>query len=1427
MIRYFDLPFGRSAALFLATLWPLGSAQASQEYPSRLPSLSPQILEHVDDNRTVVLRGNTHPLATLGNDRGAVTPDQPMRRMLILIHRRQQQETALSQLLAAQQDPRSPDYHKWLTPDQFGTFFGPAPRDVETVTNWLASRGFSDVKLSRGRTVIEFSGNAAQVQGAFHTSIRRYEANGGIHIANQIDPSIPVALAPVVSGVVSMNDFGRRSMAVRGPMLEVHNGQLHPLTTLMARPDYSIIGPTLPSSFFGVAPYDFATIYNLLPLWNAGLDGTGQTIAIVGETDISLSDVTNFRSFLGLPANATSVLVEGADPGVQPDELEADLDVEWSGAVAKGANINLVASASTEASAGVDLSALYIVDNNLAPVMSDSYGECELFLGATGNAFYSALWQQAAAEGITVLVASGDQGSAACDPTTIDQNLAVHPMAVSGLASTPYNTAVGGTDFNQYGAWTQYWSQTNDPTTKESALSYIPEIPWNDSCGSAIVDAFYGDNPNTACNSGSSGATNLNTIATGGGPSSCVTSDGTNATSCKSGWPKPLWQSGNGVPADGVRDIPDVSLFSGDSLYQSAYVVCDIDFTKQSGCDPSAASQAFVAVGGTSASAPALAGVMAIINQKYGRQGNANYNLYRLASGSSAASIFHDITLSGNRVACTNLSSDCEVPSGATEPIGRTTGHDATAGYDMATGLGSFDIANLINDWSSVTYLPTKVTLDLNGGTNAVSAVHGTGLNAAVQVSASSGTPGGDVSLSGATANGSVFLGPLQNGATVGSVSSLPGGSYAVTAHYAGDGQFAPSDSTPVNVNITPETSSTRVSIFNYDQTQSAFVPPPSTVPYGSLLMLRADINGASGIGNATGSATISDGSTLLGQSALNPQGSTEVAPNILLLGGTHAITASFGGDPSFKASNSPATNISVTPAPMTCRLYPNTTYLRPGWVLVADAEARIYQASLSPTLGTMVPPTGTLNIYSGSTLVSGPTSGTGIGSGTVSSGGFVIPGIYAVTSVPASSFTSNDSITISYSGDANYAPCTSQPLQIPYQTSLLGSQITLTLSQYQGILRGTSVTATATIASSLPLVVDEPPFPIPTGAYQLSIDGVPVGTPIQIVPVGPQQGGLNATASLTIPTSGLASGMHTVTQTYSGDANYLPTQGGQINIWVVAPDFSVSSNTTYLTVVNGQATGPVTLQVSHSDGFTGNVSFSCSGLPSQASCVFQPTSVTTSGSTTLTIATTQAQVFKGGYSARNQTKETGVAAALGGISTALIFVLRLPKRRRRALLLIYLATTTVFFGVASCGGGSSGSSSPPPTLNSTFTSLAASSNAPAKGVSDTFTATVTTNGSTAIPTGTVQFSVDGAASGTPVGLTQGGAQLQTAFSTAGSHIVTAAYSGDANNLSSTSGQLAVLVPYSSGSLPGTYSVTIAATSGSITHTVPLSLQVN
>ncbi len=526
--------------------------------------VSPRIAQSVEETNLVRLEGNVHPLVQAKYDQGAVSDAKMINRMLLLLRRSEEQEASLKDLLDEQQMKSSANYHHWLTPEEFGKRFGPADADIQVVTDWLTSKGFEGIKVGVGRVVIEFRGNAGQVRRAFHTEIHNYFVNGEEHFANASDPQIPVVLAPVVAGVVALHNFPKQS-------------QIHHLGTFKrtkgtgeVQPEFTYIscGSTGTRPCYALGPSDFATIYGVQKLWDTGIDGTGQTIAIVGETNLNIQDVRDFRKIFGLPANDPQVILNGPDPGItsKSEETEADLDVEWSGAVAKNATIKFVVSESTvsNATAGVDLSALYIIENNIAPVMSESYGACEASLGTTGNKFYRDLWQQAAAQGITVIIAAGDNGTAACD-TASGQTSASHGLAVSGLASTPYNVALGGTDFYYTSAnpATNYWNDanSNNSTTGQSAKSYIPETTWNDSCA---------QNGGTGCGSVHSNGRDL--IAGSGGQSNCSTLNSAD-TACTAGYAKPGWQSGTGVPKDGVRDIPDVSLFASNGANNS-FTLC-------------------------------------------------------------------------------------------------------------------------------------------------------------------------------------------------------------------------------------------------------------------------------------------------------------------------------------------------------------------------------------------------------------------------------------------------------------------------------------------------------------------------------------------------------------------------------------------------------------------------------------------------------------------------------------------------------------------------------------------------------------------------------------------------------------------------------------------------------------------------------------
>ena len=609
-------------AIFLSFL-PLNlSAQAQPpvDPPGPLSTLplfvqpNDRITSFIDEDQRITLRGNVHALASAQYDAGEVAPGFPMEHMLLTLLPDAAQQDALEQLLDAQHNPESPYYHQWLTPEQYGERFGVSDDDMSQVSNWLKDHGMEVEEITAGRRSIVFSGAASQVESAFHTQIHAYKIGNELHHANATDPEIPVALAQVVGGVVSLHDFHSEPMhgSVRKPSPEFTSG----------------------GSYY-LAPTDFATIYDLVPLYQEAINGNGQAVAIVARSNIKIADVRQFRTFFGLPANDPQIIVNGADPGIwnSNEETEADLDVEWSGAVARNAAIKFVVSKSTNSSDGVDLSAQYIVNHNLAPVMSTSFGLCEASLGSSGNGFLNSLWQQAAAQGITVFVSSGDNGAAGCDSASA--TTATHGRAVNGLCSTPYSVCVGGTEFNDASDPLLYWSSFNAAGTQSSALSYIPEVVWNES---GPGDGLW---------------------ASGGGASSV--------------YAKPSWQAGAGVPADGKRDVPDVSLTAaghdGYLMYQEG---------------------GLYVVGGTSAASPSFAGVMALVVQHAGaRQGNANTAFYSLASKQRAggASVFHDITKGNN-----------SVPGQA--------GFNATIGYDQATGLGSVDGSVLVNHWSDANIVP-------------------------------------------------------------------------------------------------------------------------------------------------------------------------------------------------------------------------------------------------------------------------------------------------------------------------------------------------------------------------------------------------------------------------------------------------------------------------------------------------------------------------------------------------------------------------------------------------------------------------------------------------------------------------------------------------------------------------------------------------
>ena len=611
---------------------------------------APQITQAIDSTVRHTLTNSVPAQVRAAADQGRVSGSLPMKDMLLRLKPGAAQTKALAQFMADVQNPNSASYHKWVTPAEFGAKFGVSDVDAQTVTNWLTANGFTVNEVAHSKGWIRFSGNSAQSERAFGTEIHSYSFAGAKHYANATQLSIPSALAPAVQGLVSLNSFTKAPQHTKiaqlnrgenGKMLrtdakvtaeQISDGARSGTNaTLRVHPNFTSQG--LPEQTF-LAPGDFAKIYNTTPLLSAGNDGTGVSIAIVGRSDISLSDVEAFRTVFNLPYNDPTLIHANDDPGVIPgDDEEAVLDVEWSGAVAPKAKINYVIGSSTYSTDGVDISASYIVDNLVAPIMSVSFGECEQAIPQPELDFYRDLWQQASAEGISVLISSGDAGSSMCDVP--NEYLATpYSLGVNGLASTPYNTAVGGTEFADSDPNT-YWNLTLNADLS-SVKGYVPEMVWNEACNLNI--------PVTADNC-FFGTTAEGTYAAGGGASNCSVhpADDTSPSivtglfDCESGYTKPSWQTGPGVPQDGARDIPDVSLAA--AAEHDGFMLCyDGSCQWNTNSDGSISLQSASIIGGTSASTPSMAGIMALVEQKNGAfQGLANYQLYKLAAQQTTA----------------------------------------------------------------------------------------------------------------------------------------------------------------------------------------------------------------------------------------------------------------------------------------------------------------------------------------------------------------------------------------------------------------------------------------------------------------------------------------------------------------------------------------------------------------------------------------------------------------------------------------------------------------------------------------------------------------------------------------------------------------------------------------------------------------------
>lgn len=1438
-----------------------------------------RITQAVDETKLVQLQTRVHPLARPEFDRGVVADSQPMNRMMLVLKRSPEQQAALSELMNEQQTKNSPNYHAWLTPAQFGQQFGVGDADIQQVTGWLTQKGFTGIKVAPGKMFIEFSGTAGKVRSAFHTEMHQFMVKGEMHMANTSVPQIPAALSPVVASIHSLHNFRKKSyMHFVKPELIASAKKGAGSNFTFA----NVCGANGTQPCTAVGPGDFAKIYNL----PAGLDGTGQTIALVARSNVATSDITQFGQAFGIAnltnfSQANNVVLTGPDPGLMPgDQDEATLDVEWSGAVAPGAKILLVPS-DIQASNfidGVDLSAFFIVQNNLAQIMSQSFGQCEFF---ANDALEDSLWEQAAAQGITVMVAAGDNGSAGCDPDVF-ANVSTDGLQISGSASTPFNVAVGGTDFDDAANPSTFWNTTNSGTGLASAKSYIPEITWNGTCASTATSATL----STACASIDPNDLSQADLSGGsGGASTCGT---VNASNICQPYPKPAWQqlAGlTGMPADNARDVPDVSLFAAvNTASNHFYIICEASSPLQNGnpCSLSGTLN-FSGVGGTSASSPAFAGILALVNQNEvskGRlkalvgQGNVNYVLYPLAvtqygnaalncnssTGPAAGCTFNDVTKGNNSVACVgagfgtnslglttnpNCSSTTTAIGVLVEPTATTTpGWTTTAGYDLATGLGSVNVSNLVANWGNVTgnYKTSTTTVTTVPASLTTPALaHGANATFNVTVASGSGTPTGDVSLiipsadPFASNSTGVNAATLTGGTTQVLTNQLPGGTYNVTVHYTGDGTFAPSDSGPVSVTVNKENSTAATSLWEY-WTNAAAVLSPASAPYGSLYLFRVDVIGSNASDNQqciaaatsipcpTGNVTFTaDGNplndfinsktgTATNVAALNPLGFIEdrVLGSTGLPAGNHSIVANYAGDVSYNPIAAPALAITITQTPA------QTAVSATAGGKAATTVAVGQSVNLIATVGTESPITG------------GPSSGAGpTGSVTFSSCGSAASCIVnPITPIAASNITGGaiatgtlattfatsgvQTIMATYSGDTNYNSCATVNTTPPANCTITPFSFVVA-SKLGFTVQPTNVAANASIAPAVQVAVQDGSGNTITGA----------SSPVTIA-IGTNAGGGTLAGTLTANAvngvatfSNLSINSAGTGYTLVASTPNLPNAtSAAFNVGTVG-SFTISypAQPTVLNSTTGAAVG-TTITVTPSGGFTGNVVVTATAatLPAGVTCPNSP--ITINVPTALT-GTLNCQVIasSSGLSAANITampfyeakatplkspasgKNTGKGwlALSAGTGFAALFLFFLPGGRKRLHAALGLGLVCILSFTLGCNGGYGGGGGGGPVA--TTTAMTVNADKEPSGTAFTFNATVT--GGT--PAGMAQL-YDGATAistaGASAAVSGGKASLtwNPGAAASGTHMISVHYLGDTYTKASQSGSLNLTV---------------------------------
>jgi hypothetical protein len=1049
----------------------------------------PAITQFVDNAARVPLRGNVSSFAVAQNDLGAVDDSVPTGTLYLLLGRSSSEQQQLDQYVLSLSTPGSANHGKWITPAEFGSRFGANDNDISTLKSWLESQGFKVEKVSQSKTVIGFSGTMGAVRSAFGTEIHRFKVGGAIRLANNTDPQIPAALVPVVRGVVGLSRIApaKQFAGSSSPTAKA---------AVKARPELTFNDGGGKFVLWAVAG-DAAVIYDtpntaMNPAYTGStFDGNGVTIGAIEISNLpsaSLQDFANYRMlFLGnTPTQAAAyiptVIVEGTDPGLNTAAGVSD----WNGDLFNEAQVAIGDGEISQALAPGSKTILYVaqtvdqalqraVDDNTVSILINNMDECESAIGAAGNAFLNEEYEQAAAQGITVVADTGNWGSAGCMEIGTATG---YGFGVAGNASSPWDTAVGGTDFqvlynpanvpqyldtaysgNAYVAGTAPYYTT--------ALSYIPEGVWNNT---TTVFTNFSENANPS---------DYAAPASGGGPSSSAvcfgsisSTDGT-CSGTLSGYAKPAYQSSL-TPNDGVRDLPDIALFSGAAGFGNPapypeWRTCQDAVVNriEADCTNSADPDTGTPYGGTTAAAAAAAGIFALVEQSAGsRLGLVNPTLYKMFTTTPSA--FHDITTSNNSVPCTSGSPNCG-------SNGYLEGYNAGTGYDLASGLGSLDVAKLVANWGNAGLDKTAMTLTAGTSasslaTSAISVTHGSTIYFDATVNPSSAT--GNVAItnnSGDQNNGS--LGPfvLSGGSASFTTQALPGGTYMVAASYGGDANDLPSESNSISITVTPESTTLGLALESFDPTTGTITNNPTSITYGQELGLTVTPSGSAGVGKEsvpTGSVNVTNGSTSLDAQPLDATGKTfiVIANTTSLTPGSDSLSVQYAGDASYKPNTS---NLGVTVTKGAVTVFttglPTCTKLKSDWSVAPTCAvtAQVQTDSVGAA------PTGNISLSFNGNSQTIPLTAVQY---TTTAGVNVAGGEATTTAIDVSSYVGTYLPTWSatYGGDSNYQGGSSTSTSVQANEWVVsepaGATFALTNSGAITVSPGGSGTSTVTI---------------------------------------------------------------------------------------------------------------------------------------------------------------------------------------------------------------------------------------------------------------------------------------------------------------------------------------------------------------------------